>query len=163
MQQIAKASKGVKWTGKKSRRRKKAIPGVTATPPLESMNHDMHMREDDEAPPIGWTLATLWGYSIAGGRRMEATVAAKWEMDDIMYHNQHVLLLYKGTHEQGKFVEIKPDGTALGGTYEGAYPYITDALFKVTRTAKFESQDEAFRRLAETLGVQFLIDLTSRR
>ncbi len=81
----------------------------------------------------------------------------RWTVDPIALHNRQVYLIYKGG-EDGKFIEVHPDGKLFVGDYEGAAPHIGEAFFKVNFSKTFESQDAALKRIVEAGGMDFLLD-----
>lgn len=84
-----------------------------------------------------------------------------WTFDEITYHNRGELLYYRGG-ESGTFISIEKDGKFTTGTYEGAIPHVGEASFQVTFAKQFATQDEAYRRMVECLGAQFLLETICR-
>lgn len=58
---------------------------------------------------------------------------------------------------KGVYVMIDQDGTAKAGTYEDAYPHIGEACFLARWNHRYASFNEAFARVAERLGVAYLL------
>lgn len=85
-----------------------------------------------------------------------------WQVDEVTKRNRGVLLIYIGG-ENGKYIEVTPDGQATVGKYEGAVPHIGEALFVPLHARKFASQDQAMAALIEKAGLAFLLDLTGSR
>jgi len=86
-----------------------------------------------------------------------------WVLDTIRYANTGDLLFYKGGTD-GVYVWIQIDGVVSVGTYAYAIPHIGEALFIPKHTNQVaNTQEEAFIKIAERLGVQMLIDLASSR
>jgi hypothetical protein len=79
----------------------------------------------------------------------------KWTMDPIRWHNNDEMLFYLGS-QNGKFIWIYPDGRMQAGTYEGAIPQIMEACFNPTFGKTFGGQQEAYHRVVEIGGGQFL-------
>jgi len=96
-------------------------------------------------------------------RKQEAEVRAMgWKFDEVTWANRKHIFLYKETDKEvgdGRFVDIWPDGTATAGHYEGGLPSFADGLFHAERSKKFIDQVEAFKKIAENLGSEFLLDL----
>jgi hypothetical protein len=82
----------------------------------------------------------------------------KWTMDPIRWHNNHEMLFYLGS-QNGKFIWIYSDGRMQAGTYEGAMPHIMEACFNPTFGKTFDDQQEAYKRVVEIGGRQFLRSL----
>lgn len=80
---------------------------------------------------------------------------SNWQFDEVQYHNNNVLLFYKGG-ENGSFINIDPTGLTLFGEYNGAIPHIMEACFTVTHRSKWETQKVAFTRLCKAGGLSFL-------
>ncbi len=78
----------------------------------------------------------------------------KWIVDDILFFNQKIMLLYCGT-ASGKFIEIYKDGNFSLGSYYGAYSDITDASFQVEFNKSFDNGFEAVNQLNNILGTNF--------
>lgn len=57
----------------------------------------------------------------------------------------------------GVYVQIDPNGAAQAGSFEGALPHIGDACFMPRWRHDFGSFAEAFARVAERLGVAYLL------
>jgi hypothetical protein len=79
----------------------------------------------------------------------------KWGMDQFRWHNHDEMLFYLGG-EKGKFIWLYSDGRMQAGTYEGAIPRITEACCKPTFGKAFDNRQEAFARVVEIGGGQFL-------
>ena len=88
--------------------------------------------------------------------------AYHWTVDEVQRANGTVLA-YIGGSACGAFVTVGPDGKAECGRYEGAYPCITDALFRTQHTRQFASQTAAIEHLCGRLGTGFLLALTHGR
>jgi hypothetical protein len=79
-----------------------------------------------------------------------------WKVDTIRWRRYRELLFYVGD-EAGKFIWIYPDGMLHAGTYEDAVPDLMGATFQPTFAKKFVTREEAYKRLVECGGGQFLI------
>lgn len=84
----------------------------------------------------------------------------KWNFDPCQWGNRKTILAFTGGAEKGVWITIDRDGKASAGTYEGAYPCITDAEFKVQHQKQFADQGEAFTKICEKVGARFLLDWT---
>ena len=82
-----------------------------------------------------------------------------WVMDEIRLHNHGEYFFYTGG-ENGNFVECGADGTVSIGTYEGAFPHIGEALFRVKHTKKVaDNANDALSTVLPKMGMQFLFNL----
>lgn len=86
-----------------------------------------------------------------GWRTRTEQSAGRWMQDLIAYANRGEYLFFKGGTEQGTFVQVTPDGECQTGTYEGALPCISDALFKPSSSRKYCDQKEALRKLYKAM------------
>ena len=82
-----------------------------------------------------------------------------WTVDTCQMQNTNRVLAYIGG-ASGAFVEIDATGKATAGRYDGAVPHIGEALFQPQHTRQYASQSEAIARIAERLGLGFLLALT---
>lgn len=87
-----------------------------------------------------------------------ASSSYKWVEDRISYSNGRGYLYYTGG-EDGVYIQISNDGTLKIGTYEGAFPHIGEALFKVKEEQKYTDFNEAFQVDCKIGGRKFLKDL----
>ncbi|KAF5038192.1 hypothetical protein DSECCO2_556850 [anaerobic digester metagenome] len=87
-----------------------------------------------------------------------ASSSYKWVEDRISYLNGRGSLYYTGG-EDGVYIQISNDGTLKIGTYEGAFPHIGEALFKVKEEQKYADFNEAFQMACKIGGRKFLKDL----
>ena len=83
---------------------------------------------------------------------------SRWTMDEAMFRNRNVLLFYRGD-SKGKFIRIDSNGTLTTGSYEDGVPHISTACFHRQFSKIFSSQEEAYKRVIEIGGVQFLLIL----
>ena len=72
-----------------------------------------------------------------------------------MFRNRNVLLFYRGG-SKGKFIRIDSNGTLTTGSYEDGVPHISTACFHRQFSKLFPSQEDAYKRVIEVGGVQFL-------
>lgn len=97
---------------------------------------------------------------FANWKKLTASSAHRWTVDEVRKHNDGTLLAYKGGAD-GVYVELAPDGTAKTGHYHGAVPHIGEALFQAPLfTKKFATQSDALARISERLGLNFLLAIT---
>lgn len=87
-----------------------------------------------------------------------ASSSYKWVEDRISYLNGRDSLYYVG-QEEGVYIQISNDGTLKIETYEGAFPHIGEALFKVKEEQKYADFNEAFQMACKIGGRKFLKDL----
>lgn len=86
-----------------------------------------------------------------------------WVLDENTLHNYGEYLFYKGG-ENGVYIEVRKDGIASVGEYEGAIPHIGEAFFIVKHENKIASNREgALTKIIERLGLPFLMDLLKCR
>jgi hypothetical protein len=79
----------------------------------------------------------------------------KWTTDQFRWHDNGEMLFYLGD-EKGKFICLYSNGRIQTGTYEGAVPHIAGACFQAAFEKAFDSPQEAFARVVEIGGGQFL-------
>jgi hypothetical protein len=79
-----------------------------------------------------------------------------WRSDEILYRNHGIHLFYKGG-KNGSYIQILPDGSTSCGTYEDAFPCITDAIFTESYSKKFANAEDALTVVIERYGVGFLM------
>ena len=79
----------------------------------------------------------------------------KWTMDQFRWHNNDEMLFYLGG-QKGKFICLYSDGRMQAGTYEGAIRHIAGACFQAAFRKTFDNQQEAFARVVQIGGSQFL-------
>lgn len=84
----------------------------------------------------------------------------RWIEDSITRMNGNGNLFYTGG-EDGKFIRLSPEGKLTVGTYEGAFPHIGEAVFKITAEHQYSDNSEAFRAMCELGGEKFMEDLFS--
>lgn len=84
----------------------------------------------------------------------------RWTEDTITQRNGAGNLYYTGG-ENGRYMRLSPDGKLTLGTYEGAYPHIGEALFRVAVEHQCKDINEAFQVVCRIGGLQFLQDLFS--
>ena len=82
----------------------------------------------------------------------------RWTMDEAMFCNRNVMLFYKGG-PKGKFIRIDSNGTLTTGFYEDGVPHISEACFHRQFSKVFPSQEDAYKRVIEVGGLQFLLIL----
>jgi hypothetical protein len=78
-----------------------------------------------------------------------------WRIDMFRWHVNRELLFYLGDQD-GKFIWIYPDGMLHAGTYKDAVPDLMEATFQPIFTKKFTAREDAYKRVIECGGVQFL-------
>jgi hypothetical protein len=81
-----------------------------------------------------------------------------WTIDEAMFRNRNVLLFYR-SGPKGKFIRIDSNGTLTTGSYEDGIPHISNACFHRQFSKLFPSQKDAYKRVIEVGGVQFLLIL----
>jgi len=88
----------------------------------------------------------------------------RWTVDPIHngQNNRRLLMHLSNTsdHTKGLFVTVEQDGHATAGTFEDAIPHIGEAAFAIKWSHKFTNQTEAISKLAERLGIAFLLGIT---
>jgi hypothetical protein len=78
-----------------------------------------------------------------------------WRIDRSRWNRNRELLFYFG-NQDGKFICIYPDGMLHAGIYEGACPNLMEATFQPTFTKKFVTREDAYKRVVECGGIQFV-------
>ena len=86
-----------------------------------------------------------------------------WTVDPIRNGKNHPEMLVHIGGENGKFMLFYPDGMLEMGSYEGAWPHIGEALFKIEGKKKFANMDDAIARAIEAGGLKFLLDFIGSR
>ena len=82
----------------------------------------------------------------------------RWTMDEAMFRSRNVMLFYKGG-PKGKFIRIDSNGTLTTGSYEDGVPHISKACFHRQFSKLFPSREDAYKRVIEVGGAQFLLIL----
>lgn len=81
-----------------------------------------------------------------------------WQLDLCSWHNQGCYFIYKGGVD-GVYLQVRSNGVAEIGTYEGALPHIGEALFRRLRSNTLghdvRSAVEQLRRKLALRGVHF--------
>lgn len=78
-----------------------------------------------------------------------------WRIDASRWNCNRELLFYFGDQD-GKFIWIYHDGMLHAGIYEGARPSLMEATFQPTFTKKFVTREDAYKRVVECGGIQFV-------
>ena len=82
----------------------------------------------------------------------------RWTMDEAMFRSRNVMLFYDGG-PTGKFIRIDSNGTLTTGSYDDGVPHISKACFHRQFSKFFPSQKDAYKRVIEIGGAQFLLIL----
>jgi len=115
-----------------------------------------------ETPPVYHKseVVTMNANEYEAWRQVTLSSIANWVLDEIQLHNRGTYFFYKGG-EDGNYIEVRKDGTATIGTYEGAIPHIGEAVFQVVHTNKVaETADAALAVIVQKMGLDFLLNLT---
>ena len=90
---------------------------------------------------------------FAAWQRVTKESETTWIFDYVQWKNHHNALWYLGGQD-GVFISVDHDGTAMIGNYEGAIPCITDAMFIPLHIKKFElGIHEAIKHVLTKLGL----------
>lgn len=81
-----------------------------------------------------------------------------WEIDEVTWVNKREALAFNG-EESGRYVRIDRTGMMEIGYYEGAFPYISDGLFKRVAFKDYGSFGEAIDKAVHSGGMIFLMPL----
>jgi len=78
-----------------------------------------------------------------------------WRIDTSRWNSNRELLFYCGDQD-GKFIWIYPDGMLHAGIYEDAGLNLIEATFQPTFIKKFATREDAYKRVVECGGLQFV-------
>ena len=136
------------WGGIFSKEKRMADPRKDWRQMSDQQIHETAVKVNEE-----WTIAKF----------KEWFANNQYAQDMVTLHNRKEILLFAVNEENnpfysGNFIWIYPDGKFDAGFYDHAGPearWITDAIFKVKFSKKFDTQEQALERLRLAAGADF--------